>query len=238
MSSFFVGTQTGVSLLQTTQIISDVCFITDHFAYASSKKPQIVWIETEHFFFFFFLTWGGCTSCLHACLGARLLSQSYQYPNLSEGAAHIGEQLRGDRECPFSGATKSGRVWRKMPESDARSVRPWMSDSSTDIKQSQSRLFKICTEWCLCMCQMFCHFWWWCFLLFLARCAVQRAVCETPHLPKFAWVCDMLPILNHPNPPGKKLLLQFKFPPQNNNMLYNWLALQMDQLNDTNLLPN
>ena len=26
-------------------------------------------------------------------------------------------------ECPFSGVTKSGRVWRKVPESDARSVR-------------------------------------------------------------------------------------------------------------------
>ena len=25
-------------------------------------------------------------------------------------------------ECPFSGVTKSGRVWRKVPESDARSV--------------------------------------------------------------------------------------------------------------------
>ena len=32
---FFVGAQTVVSLLQTTQIISDVCFITDHVAYAS-----------------------------------------------------------------------------------------------------------------------------------------------------------------------------------------------------------
>ena len=27
------------------------------------------------------------------------------------------------KECPFSGVTKSGRVWRKVPESDARSVR-------------------------------------------------------------------------------------------------------------------
>ena len=27
-----------------------------------------------------------------------------------------------DKECPFSGVTKSGRVWRKVPESDARSV--------------------------------------------------------------------------------------------------------------------
>ena len=48
--SFFVvvvGAQTVVSLLQTAQIISDVCFITDHVAYASSNKAKIVWIETE-----------------------------------------------------------------------------------------------------------------------------------------------------------------------------------------------
>ena len=38
----FVGAQTVVSLLQTTQIISDVCFITDHVAYASSNKAKIV----------------------------------------------------------------------------------------------------------------------------------------------------------------------------------------------------
>ena len=36
---FLVGAQTVVSLLQTTQIISDVCFITDH---ASSNKTKIV----------------------------------------------------------------------------------------------------------------------------------------------------------------------------------------------------
>ena len=53
---------------------------------------------------------------------ARLLPQSYQYPNLSEGADRVGGQLRGDKECPFSGVTKCGRVWRKVPESDARSV--------------------------------------------------------------------------------------------------------------------
>ena len=83
-------------------------------------------------------------------LGARLLPQSYQfpnskhrfttsfvgedagkrcsecdqkqYPNLSEGADRIGGQLRRYKECPFSGVTKSGGVWRKVPESDARSV--------------------------------------------------------------------------------------------------------------------
>ena len=34
-SSFVVVAQTVVSLLQKTQILSDVCFITDHVAYAS-----------------------------------------------------------------------------------------------------------------------------------------------------------------------------------------------------------
>ena len=39
---FSVGAQTVVSLLQTTQIISDKRFITDHVAYASSNKTKIV----------------------------------------------------------------------------------------------------------------------------------------------------------------------------------------------------
>ena len=39
---FFVGAQTVVSLLQTTQIVSDVYFLTDHVAYASSNKTKIV----------------------------------------------------------------------------------------------------------------------------------------------------------------------------------------------------
>ena len=67
-----------------------------------------------------FFTRGGCVSCLRACLGARFLPQSYQYSNLWEGADRVGGQLHG--ECPFSGVTKSGRVWRKVPESDVRSV--------------------------------------------------------------------------------------------------------------------
>ena len=41
---------------------------------------------------------------------ARLLPQSYQYPNLSDGADRVGGQLRGDKECPFSGVTKSGSL--------------------------------------------------------------------------------------------------------------------------------
>ena len=39
---FLFGAQAVVSLLQTTQIISDVCFITDYVAYVSSNKTKIV----------------------------------------------------------------------------------------------------------------------------------------------------------------------------------------------------
>ena len=34
------------------------------------------------------------------------------------------------KECPFSGVTKSGRVWRRVPESDARSVLGVCTDGS------------------------------------------------------------------------------------------------------------
>ena len=53
-----------------------------------------------------------------------------QYPDLSEGADRVGGQLRGDKECPFSGVTKSDRVWRKVPKSDARSVECARRESS------------------------------------------------------------------------------------------------------------
>ena len=43
-------------------------------------------------------------------MGARLLPQFYQYPNLSESADRVDGQLRGDKECPFSGVTKSGSL--------------------------------------------------------------------------------------------------------------------------------
>ena len=55
---------------------------------------------------------GGCASCLRACLGARLLPQSYQYPNLSEGADRVGGQPRGDKECPY--ARKQNRKKKKI----------------------------------------------------------------------------------------------------------------------------
>ena len=47
---FFIGGQTVVGLLQTTQIMSDICFITDHVAYTISNKTKIIWIQMELFF--------------------------------------------------------------------------------------------------------------------------------------------------------------------------------------------
>ena len=71
----------------------------------------------------FFFTRGGCVSCLRACLGARLLPQSFSTQTFRRVlTGRDGGQLREDKECPFRGVTKVGRVWRKVPESDARSL--------------------------------------------------------------------------------------------------------------------
>ena len=72
---FFVGAQTVVRFLQTTQIMSDICFITMLLTPAQIKPKSF---ESRRNSFF---TRGGCASCLLACLGARLLPQPYQYPN-------------------------------------------------------------------------------------------------------------------------------------------------------------
>ena len=58
----------------------------------------------------------------------RALALGCFYSHISTGtflecADRVAGQLRGDKECPFSGVTRSDRVWRKVPESDARSVR-------------------------------------------------------------------------------------------------------------------
>ena len=77
----FVGAQTVVSLLQTTQIKQSVSFIAANKVYTSTNKTTIVWIGTELFSLFlllllllyFYFTRGGCVSCLRALL----LLQSY-----------------------------------------------------------------------------------------------------------------------------------------------------------------
>ena len=81
----------------------------------------------------FVFTWGGYVSCSCACLGARWFPWSYQFPNLSEDADRIGGQLHGYKECPFSGVTKSGRVWRKVPEIDAQRVQLPLSGNPAKV---------------------------------------------------------------------------------------------------------
>ena len=77
----FFGVQSVTRLSQAIQIISDVCFITNHVAYASSKPKPFESVATELFSFSFLFTRGECALCLRAFLDARLLPQSYQYPN-------------------------------------------------------------------------------------------------------------------------------------------------------------
>ena len=74
---FFVGAQTVVSLLQTTQIKQGVLFIAVNKVYTSTNKTTIVWIETELFLFLPGLgashvyvgawAWG----CIHSLISTR-----------------------------------------------------------------------------------------------------------------------------------------------------------------------
>ena len=72
----------------------------------------MVWIETKLFF-------------LPGVDASHVYVRAWRYV-----ADRVAGQLRGDKECPFSGVTKSGRVWRKVPESGARSVGSSMSIST------------------------------------------------------------------------------------------------------------
>ena len=51
-----------------------------------------------------------------------LTTAVFSYTIGSRKLSANGGQLCGDKECPFSGVTKFGRVWRRVPESDAWSV--------------------------------------------------------------------------------------------------------------------
>ena len=76
----------------------------------------------------------------HVYVRALVLGCFYSHISMTEVADRVGAQLRGDKdhECPFSGVTKSGRVWRKVPESDARSVphRVTSGQSNSVIRKS------------------------------------------------------------------------------------------------------
>ena len=68
-------------------------------------------------------------------------SQSYQYPNFSETVDRVGGQLCGNKECPFSGVTTSGRVWKNLPESDARSAFRHLPPNSARFDNATEKKF-------------------------------------------------------------------------------------------------
>ena len=89
---FFVGVQTVVCLSQAIQIISDVCFITNHVAYASSKPKPFKSRRNSSLFLFFLpgvdaphvyvRSWA--LGCFHSLISTQTPSTSLRHP--SEGA--------------------------------------------------------------------------------------------------------------------------------------------------------
>ena len=94
-------------------------------------------LSSGHFFLFFFLCLFHFSSSFFVCLPSLLASVSHLFvpdkdtslqlmhlPGWCISCLHdrVGGQLRGGKECPFSGVTNSGRVWRMVLESNARSV--------------------------------------------------------------------------------------------------------------------
>ena len=69
-------------------------------------------------------------------LGHYVASTILLVPKPSMGADRSGGQL-----CLVSGVTSSGRVWMKVPESDARSVghAPWYSDGPRNARAADIR---------------------------------------------------------------------------------------------------
>ena len=102
---FFLGTQYGSTFVTDNSNYSRRFFYNRPRCFRQHIKPKSFESRLNSF-----STRCGRASCLRACLDAILLPQSYQYPDLSEGADSVG------------GVTSSGRVWSKMPESGDRNV--------------------------------------------------------------------------------------------------------------------
>ena len=68
----------------------------------------------------------------------KLLPQSHEYPNLMALIESV-DSCAEIKECPFCGVTSSCRVWRKVPESDARSV-GWHATAASKPRNSKASL--------------------------------------------------------------------------------------------------
>ena len=127
---FSVGAQTVVSLLQTTQIKQGVSFIAVSKVYTSTNKSTVVWIETELLFF----SPGVDASHVHVgalalgCFYSRISTRTFRRAL----TASLPGQLRGDRECPFSGVTKP--VWQCLEEGAGKRCSECGSESNSESK--------------------------------------------------------------------------------------------------------
>ena len=143
---FFVGVSTNSSKFVTNNSNK-----TRHVIYSRQQslhqhiicKTTVVWIEIQLFFslffsfFFFFFCPGWMRLMFTWVLG--LLPQFYQYPNFWRAlTAPVNScaEIKSASSGQASGLTKHHRVWRKMPESDARSVTPTVSDGWAITVQS------------------------------------------------------------------------------------------------------
>ena len=97
---FFIGAQIVLGL-QHTSNCTKCFFFNCHIAYAIANKRKIVWIETE--------------LIVYRCVAFAVLLS----PKILENAESVGGQMRRDKDYPFSGVTSSGKIWRKVPESEA-----------------------------------------------------------------------------------------------------------------------
>ena len=109
---------------QTSQIIPGVSFITAHVAYASTNKTKIIRTETEYFFLP-----GAYAPHVHVRAWTLCYFHSFvSTQTFRRALAEVSGQLRRDKECPFSGVTNYGRIWRKVPESNVQSVGQTLTD--------------------------------------------------------------------------------------------------------------
>ena len=110
-----------MSLLQTIQIISDVCFITDHVAYASSNKTSHLnrggilfspGVDASHVYVH---AWA--LGCFHSLISTQTPSAGLRHPSLEEGA---GKRWSECDQYP-------NRFWRALTAS---------VDSYTELKSA------------------------------------------------------------------------------------------------------
>ena len=107
--------------------MSDISFITDHVAYDSAaqiKPKSFEWRRNFFFlffFFFFFFFYPG-RGASYVYVGAWALGCFHSLISLITQNLREALNVSVDSCAKINGVTSSGRVWRKVPESGARSV--------------------------------------------------------------------------------------------------------------------